>query len=452
LSPPRAAGRAGREKAGAQVQGFVLTVIDGQLQGREFHFDRECKLGRIDENDVVLVDVGVSRQHVRVYGKRGVYLVEDLGSSNGTRLNGEVIEKLEVLRDGDYIGIGNAVVQFSNLDLSRSGDPTARIRLSPKQQARLDNPKAAAGGQSLAALMKTPRGRLLAIGGALALLLLGAGMLKQCRGKQVQRTAGQQELSAQPIEYDDYQAQGYWSWSFGYGAFNRNYRDQVTFHYVKPPQKLRVTLEYAAWGIDDSEEVVILVNGKRAGTVPPTRAFHLGEQLSYEYDYGLRLVIDGKLIKDGDNLVTFDNTKNDAQGTDLWEISYVKLRETAIPAPSLEKAKECFYNAKNVYEQRHVDPANMQKAIQNYECARDYLEEMPARPPDYQVSTKEIDRINKELSKIFKTALFDAQKEFRYERIEEARQGLKTAMMYFQANQRDPRFIQLKQALDRISQ
>lgn len=440
------------KKQQARVSGFVLSVVDGQATGKEFHFETEAKVGRVEDNDVVMVDPGISRNHVRVHGRRGVYLVEDLGSSNGTRLNGELIEGPEVLRDGDYIGVGQATLQFSNLDMERSGDVTARIRLTEKQAKRLDHPGSLVGSpkDQLKALWKTPRGRLMAIGGALALVLLVAGLSKQCGGKKKGGPAQDQELSESPVDYDQYQAQGYWDWAFGFGGFNRNYRDKVVFKYVKPPQKLRITLEYAAWGIDDPEEVVILVNDKRVGSVPKTRKINLAGQISYKYDYGLRLEIAPAAFKDGENSVVFDNTKNSKDGDDLWEVSYVKLRETSIPMPNPEKARECFFNAKNAYEQRKVDPANMQRAITSYECARDYLEELPQKPPEYQVARRQIELINKELSQIFRKAIFDAQQNFRYSQNDEARGRIQQTMLYFNANPRDPRYIQLRQALDAI--
>jgi pSer/pThr/pTyr-binding forkhead associated (FHA) protein len=449
----KARGKSGRKERKDKVEGFLLTVVDGQSQGREYHFESRCKIGRVEENDVIVVDPGVSRMHAQFHGKRGVYLVEDLGSANGTRLNGELIEGPEVLRDGDYVGIGQATVQFSNLDMTRSGDDTARIRLTDKQKARLDSAGATGSPkEQLAELWKTPRGKLIAMGSGMALLLLLAGLGKQCMGGKKRRGGAQPELSAEPIDYDEYHAKGYWDWAFGYGNYNRNFRDKVTFRYVKPKQKLRVTLEYGAWGVDDSEEVVILVNGKRIGTVPSTRKINVRGATSYKYDYGLRQVVDPAFLKDGENFITFDNTKNGRSGSEMWEIAYVKLRETAIPAPNQGKAKECFFNAKNAYDQRKVDPENMQKAIRNYECARDYLEELPKKPPEYAVATREIDRINKELSRIFKTAIFDAQRQWRYQQTEQARVQLKQTLLYFRGNPRDPRYIKLKEALGAIGQ
>ena len=55
----------------------------------------------IVNNDIVLVEPGVSRNHCRIYRQLGVYFFEDLKSANGSRLNGEILEQEEALRDGD---------------------------------------------------------------------------------------------------------------------------------------------------------------------------------------------------------------------------------------------------------------------------------------------------------------------------------------------------------------
>ena len=447
----RASRKSKRDKA-EKVSGFVLSVIDGLNSGREYHFEADAQVGRVEENDVIMVDPGISRLHARIHGRRGVFLVEDLGSSNGTRLNGELIEGPEVLKDGDYVGIGQATLEFSNMDLDRAGDVTARLRLTEKQQKKLDQGGTVMGSpkERIVALWKTPRGKLFAIAGGFAFLILGAGMLKQCFPSKKQAKNIQPELSGDPVDYDEYHAKGYWSWSFGYGAFNRNYRDKVSFRYVKPPEKLRVTLEYAAWGIDDSEEVVILVNGKRVGTVPTTKKITLRDITRYKYAYGLGMEIPLGMLKDGENLITFDNTQNDGSGTDLWEISYVKLRETSIPPPSRTKAMQCLQKARGLHEQANVDPANLMNAIRNYECARDYLEEMPVKPAQYGVAREKIISINKVLNKKFRQAMFDAQKSYRQNEPDAAKAVLQQTILYFKSNPRDPRYINLRKALDSI--
>src|SRR5688500_19121204 len=69
------------------------------------------RLGRAEDNEVVLSDVGVSRRHAQVYVSRGEVTVEDLGSGNGTYYNGYRIQSQPV-QDGDEIVIDPFVLQF----------------------------------------------------------------------------------------------------------------------------------------------------------------------------------------------------------------------------------------------------------------------------------------------------------------------------------------------------
>jgi pSer/pThr/pTyr-binding forkhead associated (FHA) protein len=64
-------------------------------------------------NDLRLQDDTVSRRHCRVWWSAdgGWYMVEDLGSSNGTRLNGQRISSSQ-LQDGDVLQIGKQTLEF----------------------------------------------------------------------------------------------------------------------------------------------------------------------------------------------------------------------------------------------------------------------------------------------------------------------------------------------------
>ena len=61
--------------------------------------------------DVVLKDKGASRRHVQLRTSEGVTTLTDLGSTNGTRLNGQTVQS-GALSDGDRITIGTTVLEF----------------------------------------------------------------------------------------------------------------------------------------------------------------------------------------------------------------------------------------------------------------------------------------------------------------------------------------------------
>lgn len=69
-------------------------------------------IGRSRDCDVVVDDANVSRRHVEVRPRGGSWIVVDLGSTNGSRLNGHRLERPEVIQAGDEIEVGTSVITF----------------------------------------------------------------------------------------------------------------------------------------------------------------------------------------------------------------------------------------------------------------------------------------------------------------------------------------------------
>lgn len=78
--------------------------------------DGDITLGRSARNDVVIKDKFVSKNHLKILDKNQAYYIEDLGSANGTFLNGAKIEPNELieLQNNDKIGVG--FIQFIFVD------------------------------------------------------------------------------------------------------------------------------------------------------------------------------------------------------------------------------------------------------------------------------------------------------------------------------------------------
>jgi pSer/pThr/pTyr-binding forkhead associated (FHA) protein len=66
-------------------------------------------VGRDPRCDIVLRDVTVSRRHARLICRDGAWIVQDLGSTNGTAVNGVAVGRCE-LRPGDRLCVGDTVL------------------------------------------------------------------------------------------------------------------------------------------------------------------------------------------------------------------------------------------------------------------------------------------------------------------------------------------------------
>ena len=69
-------------------------------------------LGRSRQCDVVLDDPNVSREHAEIRPRGGSWVLSDLGSTNGSCLNGRRIDHAEVIKPGDEIELGTSVIRF----------------------------------------------------------------------------------------------------------------------------------------------------------------------------------------------------------------------------------------------------------------------------------------------------------------------------------------------------
>ncbi len=87
-------------------------VVHEEGQERQIALNQEVvTIGRLPDCEVVLKDKGASRRHAQIKLKDGTATLTDLGSTNGTRLNGQVVQS-RALEDGDRITIGSTVLEF----------------------------------------------------------------------------------------------------------------------------------------------------------------------------------------------------------------------------------------------------------------------------------------------------------------------------------------------------
>lgn len=107
-----AAHHAHQPRSGSPSSRLALRFISGKYQGGEFPIDegRPIVIGRSSDLDMVLVEEMVSRRHAQIEMRGGVITIQDLGSTNGTFVNGEKIQSA-VLREGDRVLVGTSILK-----------------------------------------------------------------------------------------------------------------------------------------------------------------------------------------------------------------------------------------------------------------------------------------------------------------------------------------------------
>lgn len=97
------------EPAARGAGSLVLMSDDGPI--RTVEIDGTLSIGRQADNDLVVPDPGVSRHHAEVTDEGSHYVIRDLGSTNGTHVNGDRISEHRLF-DGDRITVGHSVIEF----------------------------------------------------------------------------------------------------------------------------------------------------------------------------------------------------------------------------------------------------------------------------------------------------------------------------------------------------
>ena len=137
------------KKASMIVPVPMLRFDNPALAGNVIRLEHEvATVGRRDDNGYVVPDPGVSRVHAELRKMASSVFVTDLGSSGGTKVNGEVIEGQTALKHGDRVSFGQATATFEDPAAAAQLEDTTMVfsqpqiqtgpRLSPRQQQVLE--------------------------------------------------------------------------------------------------------------------------------------------------------------------------------------------------------------------------------------------------------------------------------------------------------------------------
>lgn len=119
---------------------YLLKFISGKYQGGEFPIEpnEEIRIGRSSDLEMVLVEDMISRRHAMFSNINGEIWIEDIGSVNGTFVNGEKIQK-QKLKEGDRILIGTSIIKLIVIDSDDAPQPVKpaeSVSEAPKKTAK----------------------------------------------------------------------------------------------------------------------------------------------------------------------------------------------------------------------------------------------------------------------------------------------------------------------------
>ena len=103
------------DAVGDDIPRAPLLVVEGGgglEAGASFVINGILMIGRSPQTDVQIDDSFASARHARIYERDGLYYVEDMGSTNGTYLNGRQLQSPKQLRGEDRIRIGDTEFRY----------------------------------------------------------------------------------------------------------------------------------------------------------------------------------------------------------------------------------------------------------------------------------------------------------------------------------------------------
>ncbi len=104
---------------------FQFVMRSGPTPGATYSLEGDqLVIGRDSSSNIAINDAEVSRKHARLNFQGGKYVIEDLGSTNGTFVNGQRLASAVVLKSGDVVSLGEQIVLMYE---ALSSDPGATM-------------------------------------------------------------------------------------------------------------------------------------------------------------------------------------------------------------------------------------------------------------------------------------------------------------------------------------
>jgi pSer/pThr/pTyr-binding forkhead associated (FHA) protein len=120
---------------------FQFVMRSGPTPGATFALEGDqLTIGRDSSSGVAINDAEISRKHARLTFQGGKYVIEDLGSTNGTFVNGQRLVSAVVLKSGDVVSFGEQIVLMYEALSTDPGETMLSARKNPSRQMPAPTP------------------------------------------------------------------------------------------------------------------------------------------------------------------------------------------------------------------------------------------------------------------------------------------------------------------------
>lgn len=379
-----------------------LRVIDSEGE-RSLRILADARVGREPSCDVTLHDPQVSRVHLRIRRlNTGTFVVEDAGSRNGARCNGERLEGQRLLRPGDVVSLGSSRLEVevvgADEGIGESSDSTSMhssgsspIPDGQENQSFVPTLTSTRWVTVLRSVLPVQRPllRLATMGvGAFALLLLCFASLRS--GAAESAASLRLEAAAESV------------FGFDPGA-DVHARSRLDFSWSPSAElsKRRFILRFESLHEAGEDGFEVHLNGTPFATVDGSGEGWVEQEL----------VLPVQLVRLGDsNTVTFLHRMNQGGGEDSWMLAELEVDEVLLPDCDrhrcLAEASERIEKGELLLSRREIDPSNLVGARLAFRDALLYLEALEQKPDAYAVAYRRLQEAEADLAQRCKDMRF----------------------------------------------
>ncbi len=364
-----------------------ILFINGARAGESLTLtDAAVTVGREEGNILRLDSEGVSRFHGQIRRDNGVYLVDDLGSTNGIKINGTPVRLSAVLKEGDMVEFGSQKLRISDLDSAGTDTSGTVLAAELKKGAvKLFDDVSGSSGRSAAESRGFSRRFILYLTCAI-LLAVAFFMFMTSLDRRKSSSAGR------AIPAEDFML-----------FYEKEQRSaENVFRFV-----LHIENRRAVFTVDDLssgrhfqrvfEQVTPEALEPLASRVARSGFFAMEQPQKGDSD-GIRherrrLVVgtSGKL-KDVEVVNNYipDQFKELEAAVELFADNYNLQTISMTPQELMSQAESCFLKAEELFANRAARLVNLRDAILRYKITLDCLEQFSPRPAIWEKAVKQL--------------------------------------------------------------